>query len=145
VVNAVGDEAIETAARDKFGVMLKKITVAKTRIGDDFEVDEGIIATTKAQQANSRQVVQAQQDIVAEVKAAIAEAKKAGRQVTKAKAQAIVDKYKIKFAQLDSDEADEMIEQALFSGFGTEARSIKVAGGVVGFFLLHVAVPSRGR
>jgi hypothetical protein len=143
VVNEVGDEAIVTAAQDKFGPMLKNISVVNSQIVM-FEPEPNFANIAKAKRDGSAQVLRAQADLIADLKTYGAEATKAGRQPSKSQVQAIINKHKAKFAGVDADELDTLLTGAVANAFGQQVRGVTIVGGVLGFFLLSVVpVPSR--
>lgn len=143
VVNAVGDEALVTAAQDKFGPMLKSITVEQTKIGT-MEPEPNFAAIAKARRDESAQVLRAQSDLVADLKTYAGESVKLGQQPSKSVVQAILSKHKGKFGAVDDDELDTLLSGAVANAFGERLRGVTIVGGVLHFFLLSVVpVPSR--
>jgi hypothetical protein len=143
VVNEVGDEAIVTAAQDKFGAMLKNISVVKSQIVM-FEPEPNFANIAKAKRDGSAQVLRAQADLIADLKTYGAEVTKSGRQPSKSQVQAIINKHKTRFAGVDADELDTLLAGAVSNAFGPRIRDIKIVGGAVGSFELAVVpVPSR--
>jgi hypothetical protein len=142
VVNEVGDEALASTAQAKFGSMLKSISIVNSQIVM-FEPEPNFAAIAKAKRDASAQVLRAQQDLVADLKAYAAEAAKMGRQPSKSQVQAILTKHKPKFSG-DGDEADTLMTGAVVNAFGERVRAVTIVGGVLHFFLLSVVpVPSR--
>ncbi|MDT4899077.1 MAG: hypothetical protein QOJ78_7 [Pseudonocardiales bacterium] len=143
IVNEVGDEALVLAAQDKFGSMLKSISIVKSQIVL-FDPEPNFATIAKAKRDTSAQVTRAQSDLIADLKTYAAEATKAGRQPGKSDVQALINKHKSKFSGVDEDEADLLLTGAVVNAFGERIRSVKIHGGVLHFFLLSVVpVPSR--
>ncbi len=137
IVNEVGDEALVTAAQDKFGPMLKSIAVVKSQIVM-FEPEPNFAVVAKAKRDSSAQILQAQADLVADLKTYGTEASKMGRQPSKSQVQAIIDKHKGKFSAVDEDEADLLLTGAVTNAFSDRVRGVTIVGGVLHFFLLSV-------
>jgi hypothetical protein len=137
VVNQVGDEAIETAAHDKFGPMLKTFSVMNTRI-TSMEPDVNFATIAKAKREGSAALVRAQSDLTADLKTYASEATGNGLRPSKSVVQAIIDKHKAKFGSLDEEEADTMITMSVTNAFGERIRGVTIVGGALHFFLLHV-------
>ncbi len=143
VLNSVGDEALVTAAGDKFGPMLKSITVKDLKIAT-FEPEPNFATIAKAKRDESAQVLRAQADLAADLKTYAAESAKAGRQPTKSVVQAIISKHAAKFGALDAEEIDLLMVGAVANGLGTQLKDVKIEGGVLTEFeLAAVPVPSR--